>query len=203
MHRGFEMKSFKDYLTEGKKTYAFKVKVAGELPEKFSENLKTCMERFSVIKVSNGKRTPISETPLDFPNLSNKEVTIFEVEVNYPTTPQVLHAYISQLCGVREECVKVRTGNEPSEMYQEEMGEKKEEYKPLIGQCDYEEENNQNLVGEQGKMTLLKDLLKTKNAGEQYKGVNDAILANKAPTGDKQEEMPEGGKTSPIGSKGR
>lgn len=203
MHRGSVMKSFKEYLTESKKTYAFKVKVAGELPEKFSESLKTAMERFSVVTVSNGKRVPISETPLDFPQLSNKEVTIFEVEVNYPTTPQVLHSYISQLCGVREECVKVRTGNEPSEMYQEEMTEKKGEYKPLIGQCDYEEENNQSLVGEESKMSLLKDLMKTKNAGEQYKGVNDSILATKAPTGDNAQDMPEGGKTSPIGSKGK
>ena len=35
------MKTFKEYLAESKKVYSFKVKVAGELPEKFQETLKT------------------------------------------------------------------------------------------------------------------------------------------------------------------
>ena len=35
------MKSFKELLQESQKTYKFKVRVAGELPEGFEDSLKT------------------------------------------------------------------------------------------------------------------------------------------------------------------
>jgi len=38
------MKTFKEYLTESKKVYSFKIKVAGEVPEKFEENLKSRLD---------------------------------------------------------------------------------------------------------------------------------------------------------------
>jgi hypothetical protein len=47
---------------------------------------------------------------------------------------------------------------------------------------------------------MLKDLMKEKHAGEEYKGVNDAILASSSPRGTAT-EMPEGTSISPIGSK--
>ena len=33
------MKTFKEYLVENKKIYSFKIKVAGDVPEKFQEAL--------------------------------------------------------------------------------------------------------------------------------------------------------------------
>jgi ABC-type phosphate/phosphonate transport system substrate-binding protein len=43
------MKPFTEYLAESKKIYNFKVKVAGELPEAFQENLKTALDRCKCI----------------------------------------------------------------------------------------------------------------------------------------------------------
>ncbi len=51
------MKSFTEYLTESKKTYEFKIKVAGDLSEDFSSDLNTAMEKFSVVKLGKGKLT--------------------------------------------------------------------------------------------------------------------------------------------------
>ncbi len=34
------MKTFKEYLTENKKAYPFRIKVAGELPEGFAKKVK-------------------------------------------------------------------------------------------------------------------------------------------------------------------
>lgn len=62
------MKSFNEYLTESKKTYEFKIKIAGDLAEGFKDKLKGAMERFSIVKMDNGKRLPIAETHLDFQN---------------------------------------------------------------------------------------------------------------------------------------
>ena len=46
------MKTFKEYLTESKKIYSFKIKVAGELPQNFQENLKQQLDRCKVAQLS-------------------------------------------------------------------------------------------------------------------------------------------------------
>jgi hypothetical protein len=72
---------------------------------------------------------------LDFPELKNINVTVFNVEVNYPTTTQVLENYISQVCSCTLENIRVRTANQDAEQAQEQAN-KKEAEKPLLGQCD-------------------------------------------------------------------
>ena len=72
------MKSFRQYLTESTKVYSFKIKVAGELPDQFQENLKASLDRCGVVKLDKLTTTPIQALPLDFPNKKNCEVTVFE-----------------------------------------------------------------------------------------------------------------------------
>ena len=90
------MKSFTEFLIESKKTYPFKIGVAGELPEGFVDAMETALKKYDVINMSAGKKTPIQERPLDFPQLENTEVTYFEVELTYPTTTQVLQEYLAK-----------------------------------------------------------------------------------------------------------
>ena len=73
---------FEKYLAEAKKIYEFNIGIAGELPENCADDLETCLKRYSVASMSAGKKTPIQERPLDFPQLENTEVTYFEVEQN-------------------------------------------------------------------------------------------------------------------------
>lgn len=108
------MKTFKEYLTESKKVYDFKIKVAGELPESFQENLKTSLGRCGVSKLEKVATTPIQAVPLDFPNHPNTEVHIFEVVCDYPVTAPEIVTDIRAL-GLDEACFKVRGANEDSE----------------------------------------------------------------------------------------
>ncbi len=111
------MKTFKEYLTESKKVYSFKVKVAGEVPEKFQEGLKTRLGRCGAIEVKKLTSTPIQESPLDFPELKNMEVTVFEVTCEYPVTSPEIIADIKCM-GLDESCFRVRGSNEPTEQEQ-------------------------------------------------------------------------------------
>ena len=111
------MKTFKEYLTENKKAYSFKVKVAGEVPENFQESLKTKLERCKVITFEKMSTTPIQKLPLDFPNKSNMEVTVFEVVTEYPITPPEIAEMIKN-SGITEDCFRVRGSSEPTEMDQ-------------------------------------------------------------------------------------
>ena len=58
------MKTFVEYLTEAKKTYKFKFGVAGELPEGFIDSCESCLQKFGLINMTPGKKTPIQELSL-------------------------------------------------------------------------------------------------------------------------------------------
>jgi len=66
---------------------------------------------------------------------------------------------------------------------------------------DYEAQSEgQKLVGEKQKFNLLKELMKDKKTLEQYKGVNDAILASKTPTESAPVDSAKINTKSPVGS---
>lgn len=150
------MRSFAQILIESKKTYEFKIGIAGELPEGFADRLEMGLKKFGLLKVSTGKKTPIQERPLDFPQLQNMEVTYFETEVEYPTTVQVLQEYLGKCCTVPQSHIIVRNPNEPQELYQNE----KEDtiYEPILTKEDMGGNSAQKSVGENRVMDLLKEL---------------------------------------------
>lgn len=150
------MKSFKDILTESKKTYKFIVRVAGELPEGFAGHLETNLKKFELINLSSGKRTPIQERPLDFPQLQNIETHTFETEVTYPTTPQVLENYLTDNCMVPRGHLIVRTPGEPVEKTQEPASESP--YQSILQTEDMGGESAQKSVAGNRVMDLLKEL---------------------------------------------
>lgn len=154
------MKTFKDILTESKKTYKFIVRVAGELPEGFAGHLETNLKKFDLVSLSSGKRTPIQERPLDFPKLQNTEVHTFEAEVSYPTTPAVLQEYLIHNCVVAAENLIVRVPGEPLELVQATKEEGT--YESLLNTEDMGGESAQPNVGENRVMDLLKELEKAR-----------------------------------------
>lgn len=173
------MKSLKEYLIESKQTYEFKIKIAGEPSDDVVSKIKQACEKFSVESFSESKRTPIQETQSDFPDYKNIAVTIFDVTLEYPTTSHQLRDLIAEAGNLTHSCVKVRNLKEQEE---EELNHEFDDKsgKALLG-TDYQKENNQSLVGDKHTMALLRELSKTKHQGTQYKGVNEKLLAKKAP----------------------
>jgi hypothetical protein len=150
------MKNLKDYLIEGKKTYDFKIKIAGDLPNKFESTLKTALEKYSVASMKKSK-TPIQKVPLDFPNSTCQEVHIFELCLNYPEIPPLLMNYIVEKTGIAVSNIIVRTADEPLEAYE---NTKEEKYVTKLT-SDYEDDNKaQDMVGEKRILGLLKELSK-------------------------------------------
>lgn len=178
------MKSFKDYLVESleEKKYSFKIKLAGDLPEHIEDTMKAALEKYKVSSFSKGKTTPIQPKLLDFPTLENTQMTIFDVELDYPTTSQVLSAYMAEQTGLDSCCIRVRSLKEEDEIElntEHLVSEKKD---ALLNQ-DYQKENFQDTVGDKKIASLLKELSKLSKDTQpsQYKGVNDKILAKSAP----------------------
>lgn len=150
------MKKLNEYITESKKTYPFKIGIAGDVPADTKEKLQIHLEKFGVSNLSVGKRTPIQERPMDFPNLENLEVTYFEVELTYPTTDNVLREYLGNVCNFPRSHIVVRNANGPLEEIQDSVEDTT--YETLLTKEDMGGENAQESVGQSRVMDLLKEL---------------------------------------------
>ena len=117
------MKTFKEYLIESKKTYSFKVKLAGELPENFADNLKARLEGRGVMQFEAMKTTPVQELPMDFPELKNMEVHTFDVMTEYPLTTTEIEKEIFEMGCCEAGYYKVRNSASPSEIDQITAGD--------------------------------------------------------------------------------
>tara|TARA_R110001592_G_scaffold3487_1_gene19478 strand:- start:468 stop:1064 length:597 start_codon:yes stop_codon:yes gene_type:complete len=158
------MSTFKDYLTESAKSYDYKIKVAGIIADDFASKLESALAKFEVANMSAGKKTPIMTLPLDFPALSNEEVTIFDVTTNYPASPRVMHEYLSDLLRIPSTHIVVKKPGEPTEEYQNDMQvAQKSEYANKLHDIEYKDApkvNAEDYHSTKANMGLLKELLK-------------------------------------------
>ena len=156
------MKTFREYLAESKKVYSFKVKVAGDIPENFEKDLKERLEKHKVITFAKMKTTPVQKTPLDFPELTNKEVTTFDVVLEYPVTAPEISSDIRDM-GVEESCYRVRGSGEPSEIDQLTLDDEPSE-EPILTVSEYKDSDkvkHKDYFGDDFNKSFLKDLAKT------------------------------------------
>ena len=199
------MKSFKQYLMESDKTYEFNIKIAGDCPADAPSKIKSALVRFEPISVDKGIRTPIQDYQIDFPNHKNVEITTFTVVLDYPATTEQVKAELSTGLEITPDSIIVRTDEETAEI---DLNTQYEELKPgpALLNTPYSKENNQELVGEKRKFSLLKELGKESHHGEVYDKVNTELLAKRAPVEGTKRKKSEGAlsnsaKRSPVGSR--
>jgi len=169
------MKSFKEHLTESKKKYDFRIKIAGEMTTEQEDTMKSLLSRFTTGNALAGfkkSKTPIQALPLDFPQIKNCEVNIYEVVLDYPTTQFELTEYLSSGLGVGKQHLVVRSPMEPTEEYQN-IEPKREG--ALLTDPDYKEAPNaqmEDYYGDKYNSGFVKELndilkLQRKERGEE------------------------------------
>jgi hypothetical protein len=93
------MKPFAKYLAESERTYAYRIKVVGDVPANFFKDFKEKMDQFDVVNMSSPKSTPVRAVIADFPAFPNQSVTRIDVEFKYPAIePQIKQ--LAQLLGL-------------------------------------------------------------------------------------------------------
>jgi hypothetical protein len=190
------MKPFTSYLQESHRIYEFKIKIAdGKCTAK---DIQAALSQFQCAKCSSGKSLPIAENHSDFPDHKNISVTLFDIVTSYPATSTQIRAAISESCNLPLHCVVVRNLKEEDEIRINNANSEKSG-KALLNTFEIESESAQDKVGDKWVMSFLKELGKTKNIGEQYKGVNDNILASSMPTHDSETPKAESAKINTDG----
>jgi hypothetical protein len=112
------MTTFKHYLAESKKQYPFRVKIAGGFTTEQESEMKSALEKYTVTNFKKIATTPVQELPLDFPQVRNCEVNIYEIILDYPSTQQELTEFLSGQLRISKQNLVVRRPGEPSEEYQ-------------------------------------------------------------------------------------
>jgi len=160
------MSTFTQYLAESTKSYDYKIKIVGASKDIDKNALETALQKFDLANMSSGKTTPIMTQPLDFPALSNEQVTIFDVTTNYPTTTREMKEYLSDIMRIPATHIVVRKPGEPTEQYQADM-QIKSEYRNKLHDIEYKDApkvNAEDLHSTKANMSLLKELLKDREA---------------------------------------
>ena len=176
------MSTFTQYLTEAAKSYDYKVKVAGTIADDFKNRMETALQKFELAKMSAGKKTPIQSLPLDFPALSNEEVTIFDVTTNYPVSVNVLKEYLADYMNLNASMIVVRKPGEPTEEYQDQIADAgKSDFANKLASVEEKFEKHpvkgEDHFGDKHNMSLMRELLKTRdrNLGEIEKGTDNGV----------------------------
>ena len=182
------MKSFKEHLAESKKQYTFRVKVAGDFSTEQETTLESLLGRYSVCGFKKTGKTPIQALPLDFPQVKNCEVSIYEVVLDYPATQQELTEYLSTELKVGKQHLVVRSPNEHTEEYQH-VEPKREG--ALLDDPDYKEAGNpqfEDYYGDKYNSGFVKELndilkLQRKARGEEIPTEGAAKFSTDSPAG--------------------
>jgi hypothetical protein len=195
------MKSFTEYLTESKKRYDFRIKIAGDVSSEQEDTMKRLLGRFTNENTLTGfkkSKTPIQAVPLDFPQVKNCEVNIYEITLDFPTTQHELTEYLATELGIGKQYLVVRRPGEPSEEYQ--MPAEKREGALLLDP-DYKEAGSpqfEDYYGDKYNTGFVKELndilkLQRKERGEEIPTEGAAKYNTDA----------EPGNTSLFGGKGK
>ena len=129
------MKPFAQYLAESERTYDYRIKMCGDVDNEFIRNLKSKLDQFAPVKMSDVRTTPIQKIPTDFPNFKNEKVSMIDVSFRYPAIePQVKQ--LAQLMGFDPNKI-VMTTRDYNEELVKEYEKIDDENKDLLADTDY------------------------------------------------------------------
>jgi len=154
------MKTFRELLAESTKTYAVRVKIAGDLPEAFEKKFKDYMTKYEVVEFKKVGSTPVQEHPHEFPRIKNKEVAIFDVETSYPISFPQLEGVLAEHFGVSADHIRVKHPADVTEIMPDDEGE----YESKLMDGEYKDSpKTEPTFGDEYNMSLFKELMKDRS----------------------------------------
>lgn len=138
-----DKKTFKNYVAENKEDYKYVLKFAVyEMTDAMIDCLEESLKKYNLKAASSFRKTPIQESPLDFPNVKNTPVFICNLSMDYPASLDFLKTYICNCMGISPALLVVYSENDPrqieTDLYIDRNSEEyKKKYIAKLG-SDYE-----------------------------------------------------------------
>jgi len=196
------MISFKQFLSESKKQYAFRIKLACDCTKEQLAELRVALDKYKVAAISEVKETPIAETHAGFEHLKNVRVSIVDLLTDYPCNPVQVREAVRDSMKIPEQYIMVSTpGQEANALPVLPVNADK----ALLNTTEHSpaDPKSQEMVGLKRLEAMLKEMGDERYEGTQYTGVNDEIQVKKAFKEKKAQftsDLPTG-KMSPVGSR--
>jgi len=160
-----EKKSFATYVAEVKTEYKYVLKFAvHEMTDVMIDQLEAGLAKYDLKSASSFRKTPIQESPLDFPNVKNTPVFICDLSLGYPGSLDFLRTYVCNCMGISPANLAVYSENDPrqieTDLYLDRNSEEyRKKYKTRLG-SDYEEtpDADKEAYGEKYNTSFLKEL---------------------------------------------
>ena len=183
------MKPFAKYLAESEKTYNYRIKIVGDVPNTFVKELEGKLTQFDIVKISKPKTTPVRKEIPDFPAFPNQPMSIVDVEFRYPAIePQIKQ--LAQLLGMDPNRILMNTLP-----YEESMNDESRkigmENKNLLDKPDYPAPDAEQQALSKDYATGPYDHAVLKNA---YRS-NFTIAGKKTPPAKTTNDLPMGTKS--------
>jgi len=94
-------KKFIEYFAETKKEYEYTLKLAvPQMTDDMIDMLEAALGKYGLKSATAFRKTPIQESPLDFPNVQNMPVFICDIALDYPSSHDFLRTFIGNTLGV-------------------------------------------------------------------------------------------------------
>ena len=178
----------KKILDTMKKTYCFKVKLAAEVDNEALKGLDTILTLKGMTKRTKPEALPLAAAPTDFPRLKGFFGTIykFDMEFEYPITPNQIVNEISTQLGLDRAFIIVRTAESPLEQADANyLAYKDEDYVPiLLNDENLDNINPEDMYGDKYNEELVK-ALQSKEAKKYQQHFEEVDLDKHTNKGDK------------------
>lgn len=171
-----ENKSFVSYVAEVKKEYKYVLKFAvNDMSDDMIDILESSLKKYELKEASAFRKTPIQESPLDFPNVRNTAVFICNITMAYPASLDFLRTFVCNSLGISPELLAVYSENDPrqieTDLYIDRTSpEYKAKYKARLG-SDYEQTSAPE-YGEKYNVGFLQELEKVRKEREATVALN-------------------------------
>ena len=140
------MKNFYQYLAENTNTYNYRIRTVEEIGEEQYIVIRAVLEQYDPVSVSEPVRTPLQDSPLDFPNYSMTSVFIIDAELKIPVSPYILQNKLKAALVIPDSSIVVRMDNDPMELETLRLDNfgNWDEHQPLLStDPDYHEYNHE------------------------------------------------------------
>ena len=132
------------------------------------------MDKYETLEFKKVASTPVQEHPHEFTRLKNVEVSIFDVETDYPVGYQQLESVLKDEFGIAGDHIRVKHPTDPTEIKPEEK-----DYEPKLTDAEYKDDTAEDkpLFGDEYNMTMFKELMSDRKKEEGHEGDGNIVAS--------------------------
>jgi hypothetical protein len=114
-------KSFREYITDQEREYNVRVKTIVPIGDDELALIEQVMQKYVIVDFTTPRKTILQKNPLDFYNIHNAEVYIFDITTRLPMSAYVVLQELKLALNIPEKYIVVRSENDPIENYSQQI----------------------------------------------------------------------------------